>query len=379
MSPLRLARRALRALVRRGRAIGPVRHVVEGELARAAKATSAPTATEMPTFTDSRGVEHHLDPTLRDRLKPNWRVMCDPEQMAAQPSDKTLADRVRKATKAATEVERILALTSGTTVTGRILEVGCYDGSAAFELSRRPGTTVIASDLARYYLVQQPGRPEGEALAAEEAALARLRERARTAAGRPAGSVTFVEDDVTSSTLEPGSFGLIVSFEVLEHLARPNDAFAAMARLLRPGGVMYHDYNPFFSLIGGHSLATLDLPWGHARLRDDDVERYLREFRPTEVEQALRFYRDSLNRMTLADLDDAIASAGLESVVVIPWHQRSLLGDATPQVLAEVRALYPRVTLEDLLATFVAVVARKPEAAGSATLEQLPGQPVEPG
>jgi SAM-dependent methyltransferase len=144
-------------------------------------------------------------------------------------------------------------------------------------------------------------------------------------AGRPVGSVTFVEDDITASTLEPATFDLIVSFEVLEHVARPADAFAAMARLLRPGGVMFHDYNPFFSTIGGHSLSTLDLPWGHARLSDDDVERYLREMRPAEVEQALRFYRDSLNRMTLADLRDAIAGAGLESVAIIPWHQRSLL------------------------------------------------------
>lgn len=318
----------------------------------------------MPTFTDSHGVEHRLDPTLRDRLKPNWRVMCDPDTMAAPPTDETLHDRVRKAIKAATEVERILALTTGTTVTGRILEVGCYDGSTAYALSERPGTTVVASDLARYYVVQRPGQPESAAIAAEERALARLRERVRVLAGRPAGSVSFVEDDITASTLEPSTFDLIASFEVLEHVARPTDAFAAMARLLRPGGVMFHDYNPFFSMIGGHSLATLDLPWGHTRLGGDDVERYLREIRPTEVEQALRFYRDSLNRMTLADLRDAIAGAGLEPVAIIPWNQRSLLAEATPQVLAEARALHPRVTLEDLLATFVAVVARKPDAAG---------------
>jgi len=363
VSPLRPAKRAVRSVVRRGLTIGPVRRLVEGELARTATPASATPPAPLPPFTDRHGVEHRLDPSLRDRLKPNWRVMYDPAAIAAPPTDKTMQDRVRKAVKAVTEVERILALTTGTIVAGRILEVGCYDGSASFELSKRPGTTVVASDLTRYYLVQHPGEAEDAALAAEEVALAHLRDRARLAAGRPAGSVTFVEDDVTSSTLEPGSFDLIVSFEVLEHVARPDEAVAAMARLLRPGGVMYHDYNPFFSMIGGHSLATLDLPWGHARLSDDDVERYLREIRPTEGEQALRFYRDSLNRMSLADLRDALSGAGLETIAVIPWHQRSLLSDATPQVLAEVRALYPRADLEDLLATFVAVVARKPTSA----------------
>jgi hypothetical protein len=178
LNPLRLAKRSVRAIVRRGLAIGPVRRLVEGELARAAKTAGTPVPMAMPTITDSHGVEHRLDPTLRDRLEPNWRVMCDPEAMAAPPTDKTLQDRVRKAIKAATEVERVLALTTGTTMTGRILEVGCYDGSAAFELSKRPGTTVFASDLSRYYLVQQQGQPDDEALAAEEDGLAGLRDRA---------------------------------------------------------------------------------------------------------------------------------------------------------------------------------------------------------
>jgi SAM-dependent methyltransferase len=311
-------------------------------------------------FTDRYGVAHRLDPTLRDRLKPNWRIMSDPATASAPPSDAGLRDRLRKASKTATELERILGATMGSSVSGRILEIGCYDGSTAFELSRRPGTSVVASDLARYYVVQRPGQLEAEAIAAEEDVLGRLRERVRVLADRPPASVTFVEDDITTSTLEPGSFDLIVSFEVLEHLQRPDDAFAAMARTLRPGGVMYHDYNPFFSSIGGHSLATLDVVWGHVRLDGADVERYLAEIRPTEAEHASRFYRESLNRMTLADLRVAIAKSGLELVALLPWYQRRLLDDASPELLAEVRRHYPAVTIEDLLATFVVVVARKP-------------------
>ena len=359
MNPMTMAKRTVRAGVRRGLAIGPLRRLVEGELQRRGTPSALATGPS-GVFVDRNGVAHQLDPALRDRLKPNWRTMSGTVQPGTPPSVETLQARVRKATKSVAELERILMGTTGTAVTGRILEVGCYDGSAAFELSKRAGTTVIASDLARYYATQRPGASEAAAIAAEEASLANLREAARQAAGRPEGSVTFVEDDITTSTLEPGTFDLIVSFEVLEHVADPPGAFAAMARLLRPGGLGYHDYNPFFSQIGGHSLVTLDFPWGHARLDAQDVERYLREVRPAEAEQDLRFYRESLNRMTQADLRDAVAGAGLELVAMIPWYQRSLLPEAGPEVLAEVRATYPRATLEDLLATFIAVVVRKP-------------------
>jgi SAM-dependent methyltransferase len=360
MTPLGLAKRSVRGLVRGALTIAPVRRVVEGELARAARTTARPAAKPLPTFTDGNGVEHHLDPTLRDRLKPNWRLMCDPTTAGATPTDAALRDRLRKASKTVAEVERVLEVAAGIPVAGRILEFGCYDGSTAYVLSERAGTDVVASDLARYYLVQRPGQPETAAIAAEERALARLRERVRVLAGRPEGSVSFVEDDITASALEPGSFDLILSFEVLEHVQSPTDAFAAMAHLLKPGGVVYHDYNPFFSSIGGHSLVTLDLPWGHARLGADDVDRYLHEIRPSEADQALRFYRESLNRMTMAELRSAVGAAGLELVTLIPWYQRSLLNELTGRALAEVRASYPEATTDDLLATFVVVVARRP-------------------
>ena len=176
---------------------------------------------------------------------------------------------------------------------------------------------MVASDLARYYVVQRPGATVDPDLSQQQELLARIRERAAVAAGVAPALVDFVEDDISRSTLETASFDAIVSFEMLEHVRDPAAAFAEMARLVRPGGIVYHDYNPFFSSKGGHSLCTLAFPWGHARLDAADFERYLRELRPTEVDQALRFYRESLNRMTLADLRAAVAAAGLELLALI--------------------------------------------------------------
>ena len=169
-----------------------------------------------------------------------------------------------------------------------------------------------------------------------------------------------MEDDITATGLEPGTFDAIVSFEVLEHVQDPRAAFTAMARLLRPGGIVYHDYNPFFAANGGHSLCTLDFPWGHARLDAADFKRYVADLRPDEFDQALRFYSESLNRMTRAELRDSIADAGLDLLHVLPWSDRALVRHLTPDVVAEVSRVHPRATIEDLITTFVVVVARRP-------------------
>jgi hypothetical protein len=82
--------------------------------------------------------------------------------------------------------------------------------------------------------------------------------------------------------------------------------------------------------------------------------------RPTETDEALRFYVESLNRTTIADLRAAVEASGLELLAVIPWTDRKLVPQLSEAVVAEVRRTYPTATAADLLATFVAVIARMP-------------------
>ena len=353
-------KRPIKAAVHVGLDQPRLRALVEADLKTRRPPRPDETTRDDGTFVDRYGVSHPLDLSLRDRLKPEWRSMLDPEAASRPPSDQVLRRRARKAVNSAREASTTVLAATGAPLAGRILEVGCYDGAVAFQLAKSGGKEVVASDMARYYVVQRPGEPEDAEIARQQDALAAIRERARVAADAPAGAVGFVGDDIVDSALEPDSFDGIVSFEVLEHLQRPAAAFCAMRRLLRPGGVAYHDYNPFFSLNGGHSLCTLDFPWGHARLDHGDFERYLEERRPGAAVQTLRFYDESLNRMTLADMRGAIEEARLEALAVVPWSDRSLVPRLTPDVLPEVRRTYPTATVEDLLATFVSVVVRRP-------------------
>jgi 2-polyprenyl-3-methyl-5-hydroxy-6-metoxy-1,4-benzoquinol methylase len=351
-------RRLVHAAARLGLRSRRVRGIVEAELRGPAPA-SPTTLLPIEAFVDRHGVRHPLDARLRDRLKPQWRTMIDPELARATPDDEARLRRVEGARTTVTELVSVLGATIGRPPSGRILEVGAYDGAVAYRLATLEATSVVASDLARYYVSQRPGVPTAAEIEAQAQTLAGIRQRAARSAGLEAATVEFVEDDLIDSRLPSGSFDFVMSFEVLEHLRDPAMGFAAMARLLRPGGIAYHEYNPFFSSIGGHSLCTLDFPWGHARLDRDDVARYLDEVRPAEATQALRFFEESLNRMSLAGLRAAAEGAGFEVVALLPWADRSLTAGATPDVLADVVRIYPDVALMDLLATFVTIVARR--------------------
>jgi SAM-dependent methyltransferase len=339
-----------------------LRHFVEAEIHRA-DAADEPTASASlaeAAFVDRHGTSHDLDPGLRDRLKPSWRTMVDPDQARRPPTDEQLQARATAADSIVAEAAKLVEALTGQPLSGQILEIGCYDGAVAFRLARLPNTSVTASDMARYYVVQRPGEPSEAEVGAQQDVLAALRERTRVVAGVAPGSVQFLEDDITASALPPGTYDVMVSFEVLEHVRDLSSAFRAMHRLLKPGGIAYHDYNPFFSNIGGHSLGTLDFPWGHARLDRADFERYLRDLRPNEADQALRFYDESLNRMTLAGLQAAIEDAGLEAVAVLPWLDRGLGSELSAAALADVRRNYTSADATDLLGTFVSVVMRRP-------------------
>ena len=78
-----------------------------------------------------------------------------------------------------------------------------------------------------------------------------------------------------------------------------------------------------------------------------------------ETRKALVAEFDSVTAETGAARSVALPGS-LEALAVVPWSDRSLVALLTPDVLPEVRRTYPSATVEDLLATFVSVVVRRP-------------------
>ena len=229
----------------------------------------------------------------------------------------------------------------------RVLDVGTGSGRLAFALAGLGAGEVVGVDL----------DPEGGVPSLEREPV-----RERLTGGRDARLVTA--DVSRLDAFDDGSFDLVCSMSAIEHFGDLPAALSELARVLRPGGLMYHGVDPWFGKAGGHSLCTADFPWGHLRLTEDELVRYLDEERPNECSEAIEFYRVGFQspRRTLAESRAAFEDAGVE---ILDWRElpvplrdphRRLAGD---DVLGECRHLHPAVTHRDLLTISYSVVARR--------------------
>jgi SAM-dependent methyltransferase len=314
------------------------------------------------TFKDSYGNNIELLSGLRDRIKPAWRLMINPVQAVIKaPSKENMELKIKSQTTALNRIENYLQTKDLSFVGKKVLEIGTFDGSSAYAFAELGAKGVIGTDMAAYYINQTPGGiVSKEAIASKNQELTQTREAySKVISPQNAAKVSFIEDDICTSKVESDSVDVVVSWEVLEHITDPNEAFKQMSRILKKGGFAFHEYNPFFSVDGGHSLCTLDFPWGHARLTDEDFEKYVEEFRPNEKDVAMSFFKNNLNRMTMSNLKDCMNNNGLEPISIIPWYSHEDQASLSTEMLDQCKNIHPTAELVDLVAPIVWVLCRK--------------------
>jgi ubiquinone/menaquinone biosynthesis C-methylase UbiE len=175
--------------------------------------------------------------------------------------------------------------------------------------------------------------------------------------------VEFLLGDITGETsIKENTLAYIYSLSVIEHINDISAAFKEMYRILRPGGVMFHTYDPYFHVRGGHSHGTLDSPWAHMRMLPKDIEAYIRLLRPHEAEAVLPLVRHGLNRNhTQAQVQSALTKAKFEirhwqTSPVAPSQSKNLTG----AIAKECIAVNEGVTLSDLSSSNITFIAEKP-------------------
>lgn len=309
------------------------------------------------TFTDSFGQEHKLHKGLRSKMKPGWEAMLTKQKTDL--SEKGLQAMINNGKIAA---DRLLPLLSscGLGLQGlRMLEIGCHSGATSFAIAALGAEHITASEFTGYKVesVDEKGVSTEKLQEVDQ----ELRELRALLAKRSANSarVEFREDNICDTKMEKNSYDLICSWDVLEHLEDYASALSGMASLLKKGGLIIHEYNPFFALNGGHSPCTLDLPWGHVRIPEQDFQRYVEQFRPQESEMACSFFRKGLNRMTQDQLVKAVSDSGFELLALIPYHKEYQVRMLNHDILSQCIRNYPALKLSDLTAPKVIVIGRK--------------------
>lgn len=237
----------------------------------------------------------------------------------------------------------------GTGPGARILDAGTGSGYLAFALAGL-GAEVVGVDQ----------EPENYVMPAERSAL-----RAALALDS-VDRVRLERADVHALPFDDASFDLVCGMTAVEHFTDLERAVAEMVRVLRPGGIVMHGVEPWFSRRGGHGLCTLDFPWGHVRLQPDEIERYVREVRPHEADDAIAYFRSGFQKPpTTLDESKAVFTRHLE---VLEWREVEARASdvhralSTASVFADCRATHPSITRRDLLTLTYTVVARRRSA-----------------
>lgn len=316
-------------------------------------------------FEDIHGNQFQRFQGYRERVVPSWHRMFDPSPNPPMAS----LSQVNRARQEVAAMEDYFELYGLSVLNRHVLEVGCYGGAHAYALAEIGAAHIDAIDTPAYGIRQTPDRQvDRKTLEEQSRWLQQLRESTYDLFQTTAGTETCTAKDRTSffdldvvDLAAKEDYDVIVSWYTLEHITEPARAIANMFRALRPGGVCFHDYNPFFCVNGAHSLCTLDFPFGHCRLSENDFERYVRTYRPQELDVALRFYHQSLNRMTLADLRHYCETAGFGILALLEWHEKEDFQAVNCTVLSQCQVYYPSASVNDLLSRSIWLLLKKPQ------------------
>lgn len=272
------------------------------------------------------------------------------EPAGDQPGGDQLSAYMRGVRSRVELARRLLGALAPDTGGQSVVVVGSGDGSECLWLAHEDQALVTGIDVSAK-----------ETIAPE---LAGALERVVGEAGsgqRASGLVELRTQDICQPVLDGASVDRVYSWQTFEHVMNPGAALGEIARLLRPGGAAFIEYNPFYSIDGAHWAGTIDIPWAHVRLDDDAFERTLETLHPDRPEYAARFVREFINRMTQHDLQEHAREAGLEVVEMLPRVRTEDALVLTSAILDQARARYPGVRPIDLLCRIVRVVLRKPE------------------
>ncbi len=307
------------------------------------------------------GRTYVLDENVRNQVKPGWQEMLNPAKTRKlKPNPLDFISSVVTA-------EKLLETVGESLIFKKILEVGCNEGARCFLMAKYQDTYVRGIDVDLYTVDQSPDLNAWNPKDVDFVHSKFDEMREDMAAHFPnviTNKVEFETCDIAEYVPKDGLYDVIMSWDTIEHIIDLPKAFKAMAGCLYRGEIAYHEYNPFLSVNGGHSLCTLDFLYGHCRLKEEDFKRYIKEIRPEEEKIDINFYNKCLNRASMLDVRKYAEDAGFEVLLMkgvssfgldnTSWRTR-LEKDTLPDVVK----IYPSATVDDLIYNSVHLILKK--------------------
>lgn len=167
----------------------------------------------------------------------------------------------------------------------RILDIGCGQGGVSFTLS--DGNEVVGLDISLERMAWRPrlDRPPLILLAS--------------------GLAVPCCDN---------SFDVVILSDVMEHVNEPSLMLYEVNRVLRPGGIAFFSFTPYYGPRGGHVWNYVPLPYIHFVLPDSVAKRLIKgmgDLGPLATSARLLTQYESLNRLRISEFLDYCSASNL--------------------------------------------------------------------
>ena len=197
-----------------------------------------------------------------------------------------------------------------------VLEVGCGAGIDCLLMGLQPVRRVVGIDLG--FPLFEPGEMGERTRRLTRNVLEKLDLGGNIGEVLGRLPVRFALSDATRMTFPDDSFDFLWSRSAIEHIIPFEKALSEMARVVRPGGLIYHSTDPYFYLRGCHKSGLVDIPWAHARLSLEEFRRFVSESEG-EAKAVKRCQRlKTLNRFTIGQWRKIIEAGPFE---VLEWKE----------------------------------------------------------
>ncbi len=174
--------------------------------------------------------------------------------------------------------------------------------------------------------------------------------------------VKYYRGSIEGCVLESASFDLVFSIATMEHVHNIQAGFREMARLTKPGGLIYSMAAPLWHSRTGHHLDRLSfMPWIHLRLTSQDILAYCHANGIQNPDHDIAYdvefmFSDYFNRLPSWQYLEACRGMDVQNLVRNDvWCDGA--EELTPEILAE---LEPKgYTRGELLGVTHRLVARR--------------------